>query len=138
MNLVRRLPVAPARQRGAALFVAVFLLAVVGLLAVAVSLTSVTQQTASARALLERQAWYAALGRIEAEVPGMLAASTCPAGSPAPIGGFTTTLACDRVDGLREGAEEYSVFTVVSTASRGSAADGTLVRRTVRAQFTDR
>lgn len=123
-------------QKGAILFIGVFLIAVVAVLASVVSLTSITQQLGSARALQVEQAWYSALGRIELEVPAMLASGNCPAGGAVNIAGFSTTLSCERLDGLREGAAEYSVFTLVATASSGSAADGSLVRRSARAQFT--
>jgi len=128
----------PASQRGSALFVAVFLIAVVAVLAAAVALTSVTQQTGAARALQAEQAWYAALGRIELEAPGMLAGDACPGGGAQDIAGFTTTFECTRTGGIEEGGETYSVFSVAATAQRGNAAAGSLVRRTARAQFTNR
>lgn len=133
---IRALPSFPGRQRGGALFVAVFLVAVVAVLAAAVSLTSVTQGLASARGLQAEQAWYAALARIETEVPGMLSSGSCPAGGPVTIAGFTTTLSCSQTTGIREGGRDYSVFTLVATASTGSASNDSLVRRTARAQFT--
>ena len=126
----------PRRQRGGALFVAVFLVAVVAVLAAAVSLTSVTQSIGSARGLQAEQAWYAALARIESEVPGILSSESCPGGGAVSIAGFTTTLACSQTAGIEEGGREYSVFTLVATASTGSAANDSLVRRTARAQFT--
>jgi hypothetical protein len=131
---LRRPP--PLRQRGGALFIAVFLVAVVSVLAAAVSLTSVTQSLASARGLQAEQAWYAALARIESEVPGILSTASCPAGGPVAIAGFTTTLSCSAVTGIEEGGRTYSVFTLEATASTGNAGGASLVRRTARAQFT--
>ena len=127
----------PSSQRGSALFVAVFLIAVVAVLAAAVALTSVTQQLGSARALQAEQAWYAAFGRIELEAPGMLAAGSCPGSGALDIAGFTTTFECS-ADEIDEGGATYSVFSVAATAQRGDAASGSLVRRTARAQFTNR
>lgn len=126
----------PRRQRGGVLFVAVFLVAVVAVLAAAVSLTSVTQSLGSARGLQAEQAWYAALARIESEVPGILSSESCPGGAVVSIAGFTTTLSCSQAAGIEEGGREYSVFTLVATASAGTAANDSLVRRTARAQFT--
>lgn len=127
-----------ARQRGAALFAAIFLIAVVTVLAAAVALTSVTQQTGAARAFEAEQAWYAAFGRIEIEAPGMLAGDACPGGGAQNIAGFTTTFNCTRTGNIAEGGETYSVFSVAATAQRGDAGSGSLVRRTARAQFTNR
>ena len=128
----------PSSQRGSALFVAVFLIAVVAVLAAAVALTSVTQQLGSARALQAEQAWYAAVGRIELEAAGLLSGDTCPAGGPQNIAGYTTTFECTRTGDIEEGGATYSVFSVAATAQRGNAASGSLVRRTARAQFTNR
>lgn len=125
------------RQNGSILFIGLFLIAVVAVLASAVSLTSITQHLGSARALQAEQAWYSALGRIEIEAPAMLASGTCPSGGVVTIAGFATTLTCGRADNIREGGDEYAVFTLVATASSGDATDGSLVRRTARAQFTN-
>jgi hypothetical protein len=127
----------PPSQRGSALFVAVFLIAVVSVLAAALTLTTVTQQTGAARALQAEQAWYAAFGRIELEAPAMLAGDACPGGGALEIAGFTTTFECSRTGNIREGSASYSVFSVSATAQRGDAASGSLVRRTARAQFTN-
>ncbi|MEX2500539.1 MAG: hypothetical protein WD397_16860 [Wenzhouxiangellaceae bacterium] len=128
----------PSSQHGSALFVAIFLIAVVSVLAAAVALTSVTQQTGAARAFEAEQAWYAALGRIESETPDMLASGACP-GGVVTIAGFDTSFtSCDLTPGIQEGGQTYTVFSVAVTAQRGNAAAGTLVRRTARAQFTNR
>ena len=117
---------------------AIFLIAVVAVLAAAVALTSVTQHLGSARALQAEQAWYAAFGRIELEAPGMLTNDACPGGEAQDIAGFTTTFQCTRTGDVQEGGETYSVFSVSATAQRGNAASSSLVRRTARAQFTNR
>jgi|GEM_PF-5881063 len=127
----------PSSQRGSALFVGVFLIAVVAVLAVAVALTSVTQQTGAARAFEAEQAWYAAIGRIEAAAPGVLASGSCPGGGAQPIAGFTTTLTCSQSGVIQEGGQSYTVFSLAVTAEKGSAAAGNLVRRTARAQLTN-
>ncbi len=127
----------PSTQRGSALFVGVFLIAVVAVLAVAVALTTVTQQTGAARAFEAEQAWYAAVGRIEAEAPGIIAVGACPGGGGQEIAGFTTTLNCAQSGIVQEGGQSYTVFSLVATAERGSAAAGNLVRRTARVQLTN-
>jgi hypothetical protein len=126
----------PRDQHGSALFIAIFLVAVVSVLAAAVTLTSVTQQLGSVRSLEAEQAWFAALARIESEAPGILSADACPATGVEIVAGFPTTLDCVRSGDIREGGRTYSVFTLVATAQRGSASNGSLVRRTARAQLT--
>lgn len=121
----------PGRQRGAALFVAVFLITVVVLVAGIVTLTSVTQHTGQARAGQTDQAWYAALARLESEIPGILGSGTCPAGGNQTIGGLQTTLSCDRIE-VREGPDTYFVFNLQAQA----VLPGTIpVRRTASAQI---
>lgn len=129
-------PINFRRQRGAALFVAVFLITVIVLVAAVVALTSVTQQTGAARAAAAEQAWYAALSRLEAEIPGILSAGDCPGGGDQAVFGFTTTLDC-QVAEVTEAEQDYRVYTLATTASQGNLQAGTLVRRTARAQITD-
>lgn len=124
-----------SRQRGAALFVALFLITATAAIAAVVALTTGTQQLGSARALATEQAYYAALGRLELEIPGVLA-DGCPAGGPLQIGEFETELPICSSESVEEGGASYEVFTLVATASRGSQAGGTLVRRTAQTQIT--
>ncbi|TVQ28159.1 MAG: hypothetical protein EA370_16950 [Wenzhouxiangella sp.] len=120
-----------SRQRGAALFVAIFLITVVVLAAAIVTLTSVTQHTGQARAGQADQAWYAALARLESEIPGILGSGACPAGGSQPIAGLQTTLSCERVE-VREGPNTQAVFNLRAEA----VLPGTIpVRRTARAQI---
>ena len=124
----------PIHQRGAALFVAIFLITVVVLAAAIVTLTSVTQHTGQVRAGQADQAWYAALARLESETSTIVANDSCPAGGTQLTFGFSTTLSCSRVE-VREGNIEYAVFNLETTASRGNAASGNFVRRSARAQI---
>lgn len=120
----------PARQRGAALFVAIFLITVVVLAAGIVTLTSVTQHTGQARAGQAEQAWYAALARLEIEIPGVLNSENCPSGATEVIAGIATTLSCERVT-VSEGSQSYFVFNLSATA----VLPGTIpVRRTASAR----
>jgi hypothetical protein len=125
----------PARQRGAAIFVAIFLITVVVLAAALVALTSVTQHTGQARAGQAERAWYAALARIEGEVDGIIGADACPAASTQKVFGFDTTLSCDRTE-VTEGEMTYGVFSLLATAWQGDTDSAIFVRRSVRAQIT--
>lgn len=126
----------PARQRGAAVFVAIFLITVVVLAAALVALTSVTQHTGQARAGQAERAWYAALARIEGEVGGIIGSDACPAGAASQtLLGFETTLSCARTE-VTEGEIAYGVFSLLATAQQGNTSSAIFVRRSVRAQIT--
>lgn len=124
------------RQRGIALFTAIFLIVVIAAVAAAFALMTTTQQVSSARALDAEGAYAAAMGRLELAV-GEAMGGGCGAVQEAPVAGFPTQVDCDAVDNIREGGNEYSVYTIAVTAFRGDRRSGTLVRRTVRAQVTD-
>ena len=121
----------PGSQRGAAIFVAIFLITVVVLAAGLVTLTSVTQHTGQARAGQADQAWYAALARLDNEIPGILSSNACPGGGNQSFAGLQTTLSCERVE-VREGPDTYSVFNLQAQAVLPGAIP---VRRTAQAQI---
>lgn len=125
------------RQQGAALITAVFLLTVVALVAALVAFTSIIQHTGSVRAHRAEQAWYTAIARLERDIPDMLANGACPAGGAVDLFGFTTTLSCDS-RAISEGGEDYRLYNLVAGAARGDRQTATLVRRSVRAQVSDR
>lgn len=124
-------PINPSRQRGAALFVAVFLITVVVLTAGIVALTSVTQHSGQARAGQAEQAWYAALARLESEIPAILNSGSCPAGGSQTIAGLQTTLSCERVE-VEEGQATYFIFNL---RARAEISGQIPVRRSVQAQI---
>ena len=124
----------PIHQRGAALFVAIFLITVVVLAAAIVTLTSVTQHTGQVRAGLADQAWYAALARLESDIPGILGSGACPSGGTQTIAGLQTSLSCESVE-VREGPDTYFVFNLQAQAVLPGAIP---VRRSARAQITSR
>ncbi len=126
----------PGRQQGAALFVGVFIITTILVVAGAVALTTTTQHRGQALALEADRAWFAALARLESEIPGLEAGAECPGGGEESIHGFSTTMDCQREEVL-EGDLEYVVYTLESTATGGSRQAGTLVRRTARTQITD-
>lgn len=128
--------IAIRQQRGAALFVGIFLITVVVVFAAVVALTSATQHISQARAGLAEQAWYAAVARMETGIQEVVASNACPAGGSTGLFGFNTTLTCSS-SSVSEGGATYGVYSLEVTASQGSLSDAILVRRTVRSQVTD-
>jgi Tfp pilus assembly protein PilX len=124
------------QQRGAALFVGIFLITVVVLFAAVVALTSSTQHLSQARAGLATQAWYAAVARAEAGMQAAVCDDLCPTSSSSSVHGFSTLLSCQSVV-VQEGGEMYTVFNIDVSASQGGLSDAVFVRRTLRAQATD-
>jgi len=127
------------RQGGVALFTVVFLIVVVGALAVTVGLISGQQQLTSAQSLDQTRALYAARARLEAEVADRLASEDCSGGGDRDFAGFNTErVDCDFTDpAIEEGGNSYRVYQIKVRASRGNQRAGTLVQRSVRAQVTD-
>lgn len=124
------------RQRGAALFVGIFLITVVVVLAAMVALTSSTQHISQARASLAEQAWYAAAARMEVAVQFVISNNACPGGGPGSFNGFATALSCSATT-VSEGGSSYGVYSLEASASQGNLGSPTFVRRSLRAQVTD-
>lgn len=128
------------RQRGAALMTAIFLITVLAVLAAAVAMTAGQQQTSSAQALDQTRAYYAARGRLDIAIERVLNGSGCGDGTgTVDLAGFTTEIDsgdCAAVTGVREGGDQYDVYTITARAHRGDQASGTRVQREVRVQIT--
>ena len=123
----------PGRQRGAAIFVAIFLITVVVLTAGIVTLTSVTQHTGQARAGQADQAWYAALACVEEAAQEVVNNQPCTC-NPV-VNGFNVALTCPNPVTITEGGTEYGVFTISATAARGDPNTVIFVRRSATAQI---
>lgn len=124
-----------ARQRGVALFTAIFLIVVISAVAAAFALTTTTQQLSSGRALDAEGAYATANGRLDIEIANVLDGATCEDGNDTPRG-YDVEWTCEDTS-VDEGGESYTIYEISVTASRGDRRSGTLVRRTVQAQFTD-
>ncbi len=125
-----------SRQRGVALFTAIFLIAVIAIVAVAVAQVLTTQHLSSARALQTEQAYYAAQGRLDLAVAEVLDDGIDCTDLPRTedhlgIEEVTTDCTCDTVD---DGDGDEAIYTLTAGAETGSRSSGSLVRRTVRAQ----
>jgi hypothetical protein len=124
------------QQRGAALFVGIFLITVVVLFAAVVALTSSTQQLSQARAGLAEGAWYAAVARMETAVQYVVNNDACPPGGASAFAGYSTTLNCS-VTSVSEGGRSYGVYSLEAGASQGNLGTAVFVRRSIRGQVTD-
>lgn len=124
------------RQRGAALFVGIFLITVVVVFAAVVALTSSTQQLGQARASLAEKAWYTAIGRLDAEVQNIVGGGGC-SNTTENIYGFTVDIGCmpDDPQSVSEGGELYEIYTVTVSARQGNIGSAAFVRRSVTSQI---
>ena len=130
------------RQRGAALFTAIFLIVVIAGVPAMVADLAATQQVTSGRALDATRAYHAARTRLDREI-GTVAASTppgasCPSTGAVVIDGFTTELLSCDVTTVTEGGTNYDIFILRTAAYGGDRTGGTLVRRELRAMLTNR
>lgn len=131
-----------SNQHGVALFTVVFLIVVVGGLAVALGLISGQQQLTTVQTLEQTRAYYAARARLDREiaiaVPDDSDCATAPNTNNSDVGGFTTVLdRCDTTEVNEDGCK-YDIYEIVVRAYRGSADAGTLVQRSIRAQVRER
>ena len=128
-----------SNQRGVALFTVVFLIVVVGGLAVALGLISGQQQLTTVQTLEQTSAYYAARARLDREIADRLAGVACPTlpdENSSDTAGFTTVLDdCDTI-AVNEGGEDYNIHDIAVRAYRGSPDSGTLVQRSIRVQVT--
>jgi len=128
--------IAIRQQRGAALFVGIFLITVVVVFAAVVALTSATQHISQARAGLAEQAWYAAVARMESEIQFIVDNNACPAGGNTSLFGFSTNLNCT-AETASEGGASFGIYSLEVTARQGNLSSPAFVRRSVRGQVTD-
>ncbi|WP_070989593.1 hypothetical protein [Halofilum ochraceum] len=126
----------PSNQRGVALFTVVFLIVVVGGLAVSLGLISGQQQLTTVQTLEQTRAYYAARARLDTLIATVLDPSNnCPVSAPPPFEGFTIEQSCDSYS-VNEGGAPYEIYELEVSASSGKAGSGTLVHRSIRVQVT--
>lgn len=127
--------IAIRQQRGAALFVGIFLITVVVVFAAVVALTSATQNLSQARAGLAEQAWYAAVACLEEAAQEIVQSNSCPPGCSGVASGFTVTLDCPGPESVTEGGNTYEIYSVGASARHGDLNSAVFVRRSVAAQI---
>ena len=108
-----------ARNKGAALFTAIFLIVVLAAVGITVGVITGTQQISSAQGLEATRAYYAARARLEQEIDFAVdGAGGCAPQVDQTTLGFTTSFSCSDV-AVSEGGSNYTVFTMTVTAYRG-------------------
>lgn len=130
------------RQKGAALFTAIFLIVVIAAISAMVANIATMQQITSGRSLDATRAYNAARTRLEREVATVatstLPGASCPSTGTASIDGFTTQLLSCEVTSVSEGGGDFDIFILRTAAYRGDRTSGTLARRELRAVVTNR
>lgn len=121
--------VVPRSQRGVALIAALFLLVALAALGIYMVTLSGVQQETPTRAMDASRAWYAARSGIE--YAAYQAAN--PAGSGCDddtitLDGFSVTITCSESTHTERG-DEFQVFQLSATASRGTYGDRNYVAR---------
>lgn len=127
--------IAIRQQRGAALFVGIFLITVVVVFAAMVALTSATQHISQARAGLAEKAWYAALACLEEAAQEIVNSNSCPSSCSSVASGFTVTLDCPEPESVTEGGNTYEIYFVGASAQQGDLNSAVFVRRSVASQI---
>ena len=128
-------------QKGFSLVATIFLITVLAALsAFLVTLTS-TEQAAATYSLQGTRAYAAAQSGIEwaarqALVAGSCAASTTITPAAGAPNNFTITVTCVAT-AVTEGARNYNIYNLKSTATGGSAASADLTSRQIQASITD-
>lgn len=125
-----------SRNRGVALFAAIFLIVVLAGIGITVAVITTTQQVSSGQGLEATRAYYAARARLEQEIDIAVGGGGCSGNGNQTTQGFTTTFTCGAV-AVQEGGSSYNVLTMSVTAFRGDRDAGTRVRRQLRVQVTD-
>ena len=131
---------AARRPRGFALVPALFLMVVLGLLAVIAVRVGSGQQQAVTMGLLQARALAAARAGIDwgayRALNGSCAASTTLSLTEAALSGFSVVVTCAST-GFTNGTGTSHAYVVVATASEGSYGQPGFVRRVVSATLTD-
>lgn len=122
-------------QKGFSLIGALFLLIVVGALLLVLARTIAVEDRESILSVLSNQAYFASRSGMEWSSVAALNGS-CGVNTQT-IEGFSVTTSCSATTNIDEGGTLYDVFTLTSTATKGSKATGTLVGRTLRGAVTN-
>lgn len=130
-----------AVERGFSLITAIFLLVVVATIGTYMLTIGSTQQQTSTLSVLSSRALHAADSGMEWAIATVLSTDAC-FGSPTTFilgggaaSGYSVTGTC-AASSYSEGPDTYNVFSLVTTATRGSVSSADYVRRSVRATVT--
>lgn len=125
----------PGRQRGFSLFVAIFLITSILLIALASAATLTSRSTSTAQGLLAAHAYYAAKSGLDYAIAQVLPPGQgCDnVGDSVVVEGITVDLTCDPPATISQGAEHIAVYHLSAQASAGNLSDGTFASRHLRA-----
>jgi MSHA biogenesis protein MshP len=133
---------APGRIRGFALVPALFLMVVLGALALVAIRVGTAQQHAVTMSLAQARALAAARSGIERGANQALPPNnSCPASTTlnlteAALNGFTVVVTCTAT-GFANGAATSQSYVIKATATSGTYGQPSYVRRVISATFTD-
>lgn len=121
-------------QRGFSLVTAIFLLAVIAGLGLAVTLMSGTQHVSFVQDIQGVKAHFAARSGVEYGVAKVINEGWCGTDSQT-IDGFSVAVNCSASGPISEAASSYQVYTLVARASQGAKSTSSLINRTLRVTF---
>ena len=123
---------------GFILITVLFLIAVLGVMAVVMSTTTSVQNLTTMYSLEQARGFAAAKSGLEYGVQRATAAGACTNGGITLPGiNFTVTISCTSVPGINEAGNITTVYQISSTATTGTFGDVGYVTRTVRGSVSN-
>ncbi len=121
------------KNKGFILVSVLFLVVVLGAIAVVMSSTTGVQQFTNVYSIQAARAYFAARSGLEYAIDRATTAGACTNGNVALAGiNFTVNVSCASTAGIDEAGNLSTVFIITSTASTGSLGSVNFVTRTVR------
>lgn len=122
-------------ERGFVAIIAVILLVLFAMIGVYMATQTTTASLSTTVSYLGMQAWFAAKSGIEWGIHQALWSSGCTASTTFNIGEFTVTVQCSST-AVSEGPDNYTVYNLISTATKGTPGDIAYVTRRVETSAT--
>ncbi len=124
------------RQRGAALFYALFLLLALAVLAGYMVTSSGVQHQTFVLAADGSRAYYAARSGVDAVAFIAVRDGACPSTQSYELDGFQVTVECN-ASGHEEAGDSFNVYRLSALAEKGDDADADYISRRVSATMSD-
>ena len=123
-------------QYGFGIIAAVFILVIVSLVIASMSSISQKSHTQVVLNLQRQQAYYAANSGLNYIIARVLASSANCVASTEVMQGFNVALTCSAT-AFDDGAGTVHIYRVSATATKGSMANNTFIKRSIEADITD-
>ena len=123
-------------QKGFTAILAIFVLVLFALIGVYMSTQVTTATIDTSVSYLGMQAWLAARSGSEWGIYQALHGSSCSASTSFPVGDFSVTVNCTST-AVSEGPDNYTVYNLTATASRGNPGEVIYVTRRVVTSVTN-